>query len=218
MNNAATPRTESKVTVAIVIAIASLALCAAACGLIILTGALRFSPPPSARPFTFEDLFPTDLGLPYPWSHADSPPSAACRAAPLGSHCRSLRALYTSYPYMEFPGGGAGLEIHQYADADAAERDFTRLERRWFSYNDFGTPWIIPDDFPPISLHADHYTIGCHTHGYDESCQLLARYSEFILDLDIRRSSLFESGPVDLLSYEDVVTAFLGIDTHVSQL
>jgi hypothetical protein len=119
---------------------------------------------------------------------------------------------------MEFPGGGAGLEIHRYVDAETAERDYARLERRWFSYNDFGTPWTIPADFPAISLAADHYTIGCHTHGSDESCQLLARYSEFILDLDIRRSSVFESGPVELLSYEDVRTAFLTIDKHIAQL
>src|SRR3990172_4935792 len=127
MKSATTLSKESKTAIVILTAVASLVLCIAACTLPVLIRALRVSTSPPERPFILQDLFPKDLGLPYPWSQADWPPSTPCRAAPLGSHCRSFAALSTYYPFMEFPGGGARLEIHQYISAEDAERDYARL-------------------------------------------------------------------------------------------
>jgi len=180
---------------------------------------MRINPRPPEKSFDLEDLFLPSSALPDPWSRSSNAPSDACESAPLGSGCQSFRALYLAYPYLKVPGGGASQETHQYYSSADAIRDYLRLEQGWFSYNPtFGTQWSVPVGLSFSSASASEFRLGCHFHGSDESCQLVAQYDEFIVRFVIRRSVGIGNGRIDLISYEDSSQLFASLDSHVASL
>ena len=93
------------------------------------------------------------------------------------------------------------------------------MEKRSFSVNEeFGTTWSIPRGLSFSSESAEQYRLGCHLHGSDERCLLLAQYQELIVLFSIRRSILHDGREIELLSYDQLQDILRSLDTHISSV
>ena len=173
---------------------------------------------PPQRPFKLEELFIEESVFPHDWRVDPGGPGKACISAPLGSGCRSYYARNLFYSFTENPRGGGLQEIHQYLSAEEASADFQRLEKGWFSINDFQTEWRIPYELEGVAPQVDQFILGCHYYGEDEQCQFAARYEEFVVRIHLDRSRMAHEGMVELLSYSELTQVIRAIDNKVMEM
>jgi hypothetical protein len=180
------------------------------CGLCVGVWFTVAPPGQRTRDFTLEDLFIDEAAFPEGWEKNPGGPREACRAAPLGSGCRSADAKHLSFSYSKMPSGLASQEVHVYISPAEAAKDFQRLLDRFFSSgNPYSTPWIVPDKLPYQSRIADQFFFACNTHGGEPYCQMLGQYEEFIIRFHIHKA---------VISYEDLGRTLQAIDQRIAGL
>ena len=66
--------------------------------------------------------------------------------------------------------------VYQYDNARKASRNYERQLDRFFSVDEWSTPWTPPHYVSQLHLSADEIYIACNEQSGIPKCQLLARY------------------------------------------
>ena len=165
---------------------------------------LRFDTVPH-RSIKLTSLFIDESSFPPNIEISELPPSDICKAAPLGSGCKSVEAMGATF---YFPVGLAAEDIYRYASVEAATEDFSRLREDEFEGLTH-TKWSKPTELSFISSTASHYYVDCTTDRSVEICSMLAQYSEFVIH--------FRAQMVDL-NYYDFNNLIQSVDAKVNSV